>query len=57
LIDYVAMDIKLPKERYAMVFAGADRGSTPADLTGVQPLSIKVDDIEESINDFEKRRR
>lgn len=49
LIDYVAMDIKLPKERYATLFAGADRGWTPADLTGVGPLSIRVDDVEKSI--------
>lgn len=33
LVDYVAMDIKLPRERYAMIFAGKD---------------ITADDIEES---------
>jgi len=49
LIDYVAMDIKLPKERYAMLFADIDRGSTPVNLTGVEPLSMSADDIETSI--------
>lgn len=49
LIDYVAMDIKLPKDRYAALFAGAARGSTPVKSAGVEPLAIRVDDIEESI--------
>jgi len=47
LIDYAAMDIKLPKERYSLVFG---RGSTPVNSTGVEPLqALSVEEIEESI--------
>ncbi len=55
LIDYVAMDIKLPKERYATLFCA---GQTHANSARVRPAQsaqsarvrgISVDDIEESI--------
>jgi pyruvate formate lyase activating enzyme len=55
LIDYVAMDIKLSKEKYALVFSG---GPTPANKAGLNagvqppqqfPQNLQVEDIEESI--------
>jgi pyruvate formate lyase activating enzyme len=51
LIDYVAMDIKLPKERYSLVFCG---GPIPAKKSGLNagvrfPQKLRVEDIEESI--------